>query len=174
MVYLIIIISLVLDGILSNLLFNTIFVPIFSIVSISILYPYITNKNKYLVISFCMGLFYDIVYTSSPFVNACSFLLVALIVVFIYHYITSTLLNSIALNACCLIIYRIITYFILYLFDYISFDFNFLFKGIYSSILVNIFYGIAIYYLCSYISKKQIQNKKKTNFKKLSKNTCSF
>ena len=67
----IIIASLILDGLLSNFLpfmvgNLSIFTPLFTVVSIIIIYPFFRKreKNKYLITLAMTGLIYDLLYTN--------------------------------------------------------------------------------------------------------------
>ena len=53
-----------------------------------------------------------------------------------------------------IILYRITTYLILVLFNYIDFNFIYLFKSIYSSVLINIIYLIIVTLIYKKISSK--------------------
>ena len=82
MIYLILVISFLLDNLISfflntNLLFN----PLLSLVSLIIIFRYYHRKdeNKYLITSFVLGLVYDIVCTDTVFLNAGIYLLLSLL-----------------------------------------------------------------------------------------------
>ena len=76
----IIIISLLLDGILSNYLpylVNdlSLFTSLFTLVSIFIIYPFFKKKEKkYLITIFIIGIIYDLFYTNLLFFNGVLFL----------------------------------------------------------------------------------------------------
>ena len=155
MIPLIIVISFLLDGVLSNFLSNTIFIPLFSIVSIVVLYPFFNNNvNKFIIVSSIVGLFFDIIYTNSLFINVFSFLLCSLVIIYINKFIKNSIISISLLNILSIIVYRIISYFLLCLFDYLRFDENILLSGIYCSLLSNVIYGISLYCICEYVHKK--------------------
>lgn len=158
MAYITIFISFILEGIFTNIVsMNSIFIPLFTITSLVMLFPYFNDKRdnlNYIVISAIAGLFYDIVYTNSLFVNTFAFTLCSLLVIFINKYVTSNLFNRSCINIVIIIIYRIFTFFALCLFQYIHFNENILLKGIYSSIIANIIFGIIIYIVFNKIGKK--------------------
>ena len=70
MIVAILLISFAIESIVSNLIpLNSIFIPLFSIVSLVVVYPLFNgDKNKFLIYSFIFGLLYDIVYTNTIFV----------------------------------------------------------------------------------------------------------
>lgn len=153
-----IIISFLLEGIFTNLVsINSLFIPLFTITSLVILFPYFNNKDKYFsyfIISVIFGFLYDIFYTNSLFINTFAFALNCLIIMFINNYVSPNLLIKMGVNVIVIIFYRITTYFMLCLYGYIIFNENLLLKGIYSSIIVNLIYGIILYFISNLCAKK--------------------
>ena len=86
----IMIISLILDGILTNYLpylVNdlSLFTPLLTLTIIFIIYPfYRKNKKKYLIVVFILGIIYDLFYTNLLFFNGVLFLIIAIISMTIY------------------------------------------------------------------------------------------
>jgi len=82
-----IIISLLLDGILNNLLpfINlSLFTPLLTLISIIIIYPlYIKKKKEYLLTIFITGIIYDLLYTNQLFLNGVVFFIIGLIIIFL-------------------------------------------------------------------------------------------
>ena len=76
----IILLSFLLDGILTNYLpylVNNLswFTPLFTLVSVFLVYPFFRKQQtKYLIICFVIGIFYDLFYTNLLFMNAILFL----------------------------------------------------------------------------------------------------
>ena len=89
----ILVISFVLDGLLSNFLPYmvgdlSLFTPMLTIVSLIIIYHFFTKKkNNYFIICFIVGLIYDFMYTNLLFYNAILFLVLGLVIMFLYRYI---------------------------------------------------------------------------------------
>lgn len=158
MYYIILIISFFMEGIFTNLVsFNSLFIPLFTLTSMVISYDFIgkTEKNlTYILSSFIIGIVYDIAYTNSVFINTFAFVICATFIIIINKYIRSNILSRTCINLFIIIIYRIITYLLLVIFKYFQFSFNSLFRGIYSSIISNIIYGIFLYFICNKILKK--------------------
>ena len=156
MIVIYLLISLILDGIISNLLLsNSLFIPLFSVVSLIISYPYFNdNKIKYLIYAGSLGILYDLSYTSIPFVNLFSFLLTALIIILICKFITINKLNLILILCFVILFYNSITYTILCAFRYNAFNNMILIEGLYSSLIINIVYGYISYIVLEIISKK--------------------
>lgn len=153
-----IIFSFLFEGIFTNLIsLNSLLIPLFTLTSLIILYPFFDikeNWHKYIIVSIIFGMLYDIVYTNSIFINTVSFSLCSVIVIIINNYLKPSILIKLGILLINIIIYRIITYLLLCVFNYLKFNENILIKGIYSSIIANIIYGIIIYLLSDWISKK--------------------
>ena len=85
----IIAISIILDGVLSNFLPYTVnalslFTPMLTVVSIFIIYPFYTKKEKYYyLMAIITGIIYDLFYTNMLFYNAVIFLILAIITKYI-------------------------------------------------------------------------------------------
>lgn len=137
-------ISLILETIVSNVVgINSIFIPLFFIVSLILIYP----KEDYLIICFICGLIYDICFYNSLFINTISFILIGLLIPNLKKY------NIYFKSIIVIIFYRFISYFMLVLIGYTKFNINLLFKSIYSSIILNIIFIILVK-LCYNIKRK--------------------
>ena len=89
MIIFISLVSFFLDGVLSKYISpNSIFLPLFTIVSLVLIYPYFNNNNnryfKYIAI---LGLLYDIAYMNMSFYNFFIFMLLVFINIFIKYLI---------------------------------------------------------------------------------------
>jgi len=73
MAILLIFLSFLLEGFFTNLVsLNSIFIPLFTLTSLIMLYPFFdinNNSHKYIIVAIVFGLLYDIVYTNSSFIN---------------------------------------------------------------------------------------------------------
>lgn len=91
--------SFLLDGILSNFLPYMIgdlslFTPMFTIVSLVIVYPFFIKKLRYYFIGcFAIGICYDFMYTNLLFYNAILFTIIGILVFF---YISIFVLHGLA------------------------------------------------------------------------------
>ncbi len=154
---LIIIISFILEGILTNIInMNSIILPLFTITSLVITYPYFkTEKNyKFIMISISMGLLYDIAYTNSLFISTFTFTLCSLLIIIIDKYIPESFFSRMCINICLIIAFKFISYLLLFIFQFIKFNQNVLIKGIISSLILNIIYGLILYFICDKLSIK--------------------
>lgn len=139
----ILIISFLLDGLLSNLRVSY-FIPLFSLMSLLL----ILNKNdNYYGYAILLGLLYDISYTDTLFLNCLIFLLISYLIKKIEHYLSYNIFNQILISILIILIYRILTYFILNIIGYLSLDLLSLGINIIKSIPLNVFYVCLIYYL---------------------------
>ena len=150
-----IIISFILDNFISNFInHNSLFYPLFTLLSLIIIYPKLTKKiNKYYLISFLLGLIYDVAVTDTLFFNAFIFLLLSYIVNYIFRKIPYNYLSVLIISFISIIYYRLITYIVLLLLNYLHFNLLTLLKSIYNSLILNIIY-ITILYNKKLIFKK--------------------
>lgn len=155
MVYIILIFSFLFETMFTNIVtIDSFLIPLFLLTSLSILYPYFKkNKLTFFIASVICGFFYDIMVTNSPFINTISFGICSGIIVLSYNYMNYNIVNSNFINVIIIMIYRIVSYLLLFIIDFIKFNRNNLLQGIYNSILVNIIYGVILYIVIDLISK---------------------
>lgn len=156
MIVLISIFSFLLDGILSRYILPTsLFLPLFTIVSLVIIYPYFNNNNlKYFRYVAIIGLLYDITYLNTLFFNFFIFVIIGFVVGLFNYLLSNNLCTSIIMSIITIILYRIINYLFVVIFKNYSFDFMDLLESIYSSLILNIIYCIIIYIITELYSKK--------------------
>lgn len=156
MIIITLIFSFLFEGIFTNLISNnSLLIPMFLVTSLVILYPYFNcNNNKFLLSAGIIGFFYDIIYTDTLFLNTFAFLLTALSIIIIYNYINMNSFNINALNVVIIVIFDIISYILLCIVGYHGFDVDVLIRGIYSSIIANLVYGIILYIVTDKIGNK--------------------
>ena len=157
MIVAILLISFVLEGIVTNIIpLDSLFIPMFSAVAILVAYPLFNDdKIKFIIYSGFLGLFYDLTYTSTPFINTFSFLLTALIISLICKFITINKLNLILIVVFTVLFHETTTYILLCLFRYRIFNDETLTKGLYSSIIINVLYSYILYFIIEFICKKK-------------------
>lgn len=156
-IILILLISFILEGMISSLFspFGNIFIPLFSIISLVIIYPFFNNNNSnFLKTSFIIGVFYDLVYTDTLILNAFVFLVVGYLIKYINKRLTNNVFNVIIMSVFSVVSYRVLTYVVLVFVDYLKWDFNRLLESIYSSLILNIIYGVLMYLVADYFSRK--------------------
>ena len=150
------IISFLLDGILSNYLpTNGIFMPLFTLMCLIVIYPHFNDNSWYYKYAFILGIFYDIVYTGTFIFYASVFLLISFIISKLNRTLTESYINLIIISIVSIIIFRTITYLLIVLTGNLSFDFYYLFRGIYSSILINVIYVVILKFITSKFKRKR-------------------
>lgn len=156
MIVFISILSFLLDGILSRyILQTTLFLPLFTIVSLVIIYPYFNNNNlKYFRYVAIIGLLYDITYLNTLFFNFFIFVMIGFIIGLFNYLLSNNLYTSTIITVIAIILYRVINYLFVVIFKNQPFDFMNLLESIYSSLLLNIIYCIIIYITTELYSKK--------------------
>ena len=157
MIVAVLLISFILEGIISNLVpTSSLFIPLFSIVSLLVTYPLFNeNKIKYLIYSGTLGLLYDLVYTNTPFINTFTLIITALVITFICKFITINKLNLILIILFVLLFNQTINYLLLCLFRYRIFNNATLLEGLYSSLILNVVYSYILYVVIEIINKKR-------------------
>lgn len=155
MILVVSIISFILDGVLSKYLFSSLFIPLLTIISLIIIYPYFRNNNyRFLKYTFIIGLLYDISYANTLFYHTFIFLILGLIIILINYLFSRSLFININISIICIISYRVIDYLFLIIFKNFDISSISLFKTIYSSFLLNIVYCIILYIITEKYSKK--------------------
>ncbi len=157
LVSVVVILSFFLEGFASNVVgINTqLFTPLFSVVSLLIIYPYFNHEEGNLLkCCFALGLFYDLVYTDTLIVNACLFVVVGLFIRFLNSFLSNHMISISIMIFFTVLMYRIIMYAILVVVGFLPFDWTVLLKSVYSSFLLNMIYGVILYITTDYFSKK--------------------
>lgn len=143
----IITLSLILDGILSNIFPYTVnnlslFTPLLTLISIYLIYPFYKKKeNKYILTIFLTGIIYDLLYTSLIFYNAIIFTIIGIISKYIYKHYEINYLNIIIQIILIVTIYELLNALIIILFNLVPMSISRLFYKITHSLLLNIIYS---------------------------------
>lgn len=155
MIVLISMISFFLDGILSRyILPNSLFLPLFTIVSLVIIYPYFNNDNfRYFKFIAIIGLLYDIAYFNTLFYNFFIFIALGFVIGLINYLLSNNIYTNILMTVVSITAYRIITFLITIIFK-TSYSLSELLQSIYSSLILNIIYCLIIYIITEIYSKK--------------------
>ena len=143
----IITLSLILDGILSNIFPYTInnlslFTPLLTLISIYLIYPFYKKKEKkYMITLFLTGIIYDLLYTNLIFYNAITFTIIGIISKYIYKHYEINYLNIIIQIILIVTIYESLNALIIILFNLVPTSISRLFYKITHSLLLNIIYS---------------------------------
>lgn len=145
--------SFLLDGILSNFLPYMIgdlslFTPMFTIVSLVIVYPFFIKKLRYYFIGcFAIGICYDFMYTNLLFYNAILFTIIGILVFFLYKYIRSTWLSLLLFIVIIIVAYECMNAIIILLFQLVPMTFYRLLYKISHSLVLNLIYAEILYFI---------------------------
>lgn len=156
MIYLILLISFLLDGIVSFIFNNNVmFNILFSLMSLIIIFRYYKRREdlKYLITAFVVGLLVDIVYTDTLFLNAGIYLVIGIVIIKYFKLFTYNLLNSILLVFIIISLYRLLNFLVLSNTGVISINFYKLLESIYSSLFLNL-----IYIFCFFLKRRKYKN----------------
>lgn len=160
MAILIIGISLLLDGILTNYLpflpnDLSLFTPLLTITSLVLIYPFFRKQEKnYYITLFIIGIIYDLFYTNLLFFHAVIFLLLGLIIRFIYKNYEITPIRIIIYISIIIICYEFLEGFILYIFQIVPVSIEKVLYKIKHSLIINLLWGEIIYGILSIYIKK--------------------
>lgn len=156
----IIIVSLLLDGLLTNYLpylVNdlSLFTPLLTLVSIFVIYPFYRKKEKkYFLIVFILGIIYDLLYTNLLFFNAILFLIIGLLTKYIYKNFEINYLKIIIYTIIIITLYEILTAILIILFSLVPINFSKIIYKIFHSLVLNIIYTEICYLIIKIIPKK--------------------
>ena len=155
MIPIVLVLSFFLEIIFSNIIsFTSLLAPLFLIVSLVIVYPYSKSKLSFIITCSICGLVYDLGFINTVFVNTLCFTVIGLTIMFLHTYINYNIVSTSIVNLIVIVFYRIISYLLLCLTAYTNFHISTLFRGIYSSLIINVIYGIVMYLLLEFVSRK--------------------
>ena len=149
--------SFFLESIVSNFVSinSQLFLPLFSIVALVIIYPYLKKeRSSYFKIAAVLGFFYDVVYTDTLSVNLILFVFTAYFIEKINYALSNNYFNVAIITGLAITFYRVITFLVLVIIGYLPFSWYALFLGITSSLLLNMIYAIILYTITDFLSRK--------------------
>lgn len=153
-------ISLLLDALLSSYIpifinNNNLFIPMFTIISLIIIFPYFNNDEySYLKICALFGLIYDILFTNTLGLNIVLFIIIGFIINFLDGTLSNSLISVIIKMLIVIIIFDSLTYFILLMLDYIDYGILILLKKFLKSLILNFIYIIILHFSTNGLAKK--------------------
>lgn len=132
-----------------------ILVPMFTIISLIIIYPYFKdNQKNYLITCLVFGLLYDITFTNTLGLNLALFFGLGYLIIFMDGGLSNNLFSLIIKMLVIIFLYDILTYIILLLLNYIDYGILTLIIKIGKSLILNTVYLISTYFITNIISKK--------------------
>ena len=151
-----VIISFLLDGIISNIIpFNLVdpsyFKTIYSVISLVIIYNYFDNHKKYLTILITLGVFFDIIYTNTFILNIIVFIIIYIVLSNLDYIITTNIFTINLKSIVCISTYHISTYIILLLANYNNYSIKLLGLILIRSIIMTIIYTTISYLIMNKI-----------------------
>ena len=156
----IMIISLILDGVITNYLPYmvdnlSLFTPLFTLVSIFIIYPFYRKKEKqYYITIFILGLLYDLLYTNLLFFNAVIFVFLGFIIRIIVKNFEVDYIKIIIYIVLLITLYESLTAGVLLVFNIVPITAGKLLYKISHSLLLNIIYAETLFIIIKKLPKK--------------------
>lgn len=146
---LIIIFSLFLDFLLSNINYSlfSYFYPMITITTIVYLSNFYTNSNRsnYYLLVFLTSIIYDSIFVGNLLITVSSFMAVAILNMFLKRHLRSNLFNNILMLIVSIILYEVFILLLLFVVGYKSFEFGMLLYKITHSLLLNTIYIIIMF-----------------------------
>lgn len=156
----IIVLSLILDGILTNYLpfmesDLSLFTPLLTVTSLVLIYPLLYKQQKrYFITIFILGIIYDLFYTNLLFFNGLIFLFLGFVIIKIYQLFGSGYIKVIITIILIIILYELLNVSIFLIFNLVPITLDKITYKISHSILLNLIYGEIIYIVLKLIPKK--------------------
>ena len=146
---LIIIFSLFLDFLLSNINYSLLsyFYPMLTITTIVYLSNLYTNPNRsnYYLLVFLTSIIYDSIFVGDLLITVSSFMIVAILNMFLKRHLRSNLFNNILMLILSIILYEVFILLLLFVVGYKSFEFSMLLYKITHSLLLNTIYIVIMF-----------------------------
>ena len=151
-------ISMLFDSLLSNYISisamnNVYLIPMFTIASLIIIYPYFEEKKDFIKICILFGFIYDILFTNTLGLNVSLFFIIGYIITLLDDILSNTLFSIIIKMLIIVLVYDSLSYFILLLLDYMNYSIIALLIKLSKSILLNLIYIIILYFSTNAFAK---------------------
>lgn len=151
----IIVISFLLEGIVSNFVpINGFLTPLFTLVALIIVYPLFDEVSEYYKYAFVTGLAYDLFYTDTILFHAIIFCFMAFIITRLNLVLSDNYLNILVIMGICILIYRVVTYSLLVLVSTMAFDFMALIISVLKSLIINLIYSALLFFVVKKCQRK--------------------
>ena len=151
----IIVISFLLEGIVSNFVpINGFLAPLFTLVALIIIYPLFDEASEYYKYAFVTGLAYDLFYTDTILFHSIIFCFMAFIITRLNLVLSDNYLNILVIMGICILIYRVVTYSLLVLVSTMAFDFMALIISVLKSLIINLIYSALLFFVVKKCQRK--------------------
>ena len=153
------VISFLLEGIMSNIFPSTLsnisyFTTIYVIIAFGIIYPYFDNDKKYFILIFIFGVLFDILYTSTIFVNTFIFIVIGIVIKILYNILSDNVFMTNIISYIGIIVYHVLSFVILMFTGYGDYSIIILFNIIIHRIFMTIIYTSISYFVMKFIYNK--------------------
>lgn len=153
------IVSFLLEGIMSNIFPSTLsnisyFTTIYVVIAFCIIYPYFDNDKKYFILIFIFGVIFDILYTSTIFVNTFIFIVIGIVIKMLYNVLPENAFITNIISYVGIVIYHVLSFVILIITRYGDYSIILLFNIVIHSIFMTIIYTSISYFVMRFIYNK--------------------
>ena len=153
------IISFLLQGIVSNYLEYSYFhlswfFTVYPLINLLVLVPYFDNRKKCIILVLVVGLFIDILYSNILFLNVFICLIIYVISKLFHFFFPYNLFTINISNLFSILLYHILTFIILWIFQYNSYNIFACLKILSHSIIMTLIYSSIIYLIIKYIFER--------------------
>ena len=152
----IIIVSFLLEGIVSNFVpMNSFLVPLFTLTALIMIYPLFDEAALYYKYTFITGLAYDLLYTDTILFHAIIFCFMAFLITKLNLVLSDNFINTLIIIGVCILVYRVMTYSVLILVGSVDFNISDLIFSVLRSLIINLIYSLLLF-----LTKKKGQKTK--------------
>lgn len=157
MIYVVSLVSFILDFILNHIFYDTLFLPLFYIVCLVILERYFKDKKKYYIYCFGFGLFYDLFYFNTIFLNASLFSVVGIFIKYFNNNFSNNIITLCLSIILFIFMYRLLSFGFYFINRLVDLDLFLFLKSIYSSLILNVIYSFILYFVLKKFKFKSIK-----------------
>ena len=142
----IIIVSFLLEGIVSNFVpMNSFLVPLFTLTALIMIYPLFDEAALYYKYTFITGLAYDLLYTDTILFHAIIFCFMAFLITKLNLVLSDNFINTLIIIGVCILVYRVMTYSVLILVGSVDFSISDLIFSVLRSLIINLIYSLILF-----------------------------
>jgi len=147
--YVFLILSFVAELLMLNYFSNSYLLPMFTVISIAMVYSLFKDKKKYNIVVIILSLFYGLIFLNNIFLGFLIFFIIKEFVFLMNRNINMNLFKFLILGIFCIVISDAI----LYLFLLMPFYFIYFVYIVFNSLLVNVLFILVMYPIINFCSK---------------------